>query len=272
MEVLLTNDDGITSEGLWALEVAFREQGHQVTLVAPDRERSATSHSVTLFTPLLATERPQPGGGSRAYAVNGTPADCVKLALHELLEGQRPALVASGINRGWNLGVNIFYSGTIGGAFEGLLAGIPALAVSVPSSRSHDHLEVARMTVSLVEPLLGEELMEPGIRTLYNLNFPDCPPGEIRGLHVVPHGLSAFVDSYERRVDPRQREYFWLSGEQGYAYPDGASPRELDDLQAVREGFLALSPLRFDLNHARELERLRGLQLALPVPPREAAP
>jgi len=271
MEILLTNDDGYDSEGLASLERAFIAAGHGVTVVAPDQERSACSHSITLFTPLFVQERRTGGRERPVYAVNGTPTDCCKLALNEIVADRKPDLVVSGINLGANLGANIFYSGTIGGAFEGVLAGIPAIAISVEGQSSEHVDEIARLAVNLVEKLVvgvtGDLCRERLL--MYNINFPDCHPTLIKGVRVAPHGRSAFADDYEMRIDPRQRAYYWLSGVQGYVYPPGRSSTPDDDLGVVSSGHVAITPLKFDLNCPEELDRLAGLDFELAEGPRD---
>lgn len=252
MDVLLTNDDGLESAGLEALEDALLQAGRQVAVYAPDRDRSATSHSVTIFRPLTVLEVPRPGRHP-AHAVAGTPADCVKLALHQTGGQNRPRAVASGINLGANVGINVLYSGTIGGAFEGVLAGIPSFALSVRQAQPEQLPEVARVAVLLMERILDSGQDHRGV--LYNVNFPAGPVSAAKGVRLAPQGLAAFEDAYERREDPRGRPYFWLSGEQQYMRTLGGSS-EPDDLAALEAGHIVITPLACTRTDGAALERL----------------
>ena len=201
MRVLLTNDDGIHAPGLWALHQAFATR-HQVTVVAPDRERSAVGHGITLHQP-IRFQNTRVNGSLRGFAVNGTPADCVKLGLAELLDTP-PELVVSGINPGANVGINVNYSGTVAAAKEAAMAGIPAMAVSIiaPGDRHVD--AAARFAESLSMQLTGRGLPQG---TFLNVNFPDLPMDEILGVSWSRQGSGIFAQHFEKRRDPRDRIY-----------------------------------------------------------------
>ncbi len=208
MKILLTNDDGIFAEGLWALFSVFKKR-YDIVVVAPDRERSAVGHAITLDRPLRQRSVNVNGWGD-GFAVSGTPADCVKLALSEL-SGTRPDLVISGINSGANVGININYSGTVAAAKEAALAGIPAIAASITGS-SASHYEDAAVFVShLAERVLENEMP---FGTFLNVNIPDLPADKVRGIRVSRQSMQRFAEKFDRRFDPRNMAYYWYGGDQ----------------------------------------------------------
>lgn len=246
--ILVTNDDGIHSEGLESLAAALAAVG-DVTVVAPDRERSAVSHALTLHRP-LRINRLREGW----YAVEGTPTDCVYLATRSLLKDRRPALVASGINKGSNLGDDIHYSGTVSAAFEGTVLGIPSIAVSV-IGRGPWHFETAAAFVArLAQRVLDEKL--PG-DTLLNVNVPNVPPSEIQGVAITKMGKRHYGDAVIENVDPRGRKYYWIGGTELDAENIPGS-----DCNAVLEKKISLTPLHLDLTNVAAMERLAGWKLA----------
>jgi 5'-nucleotidase len=237
--LLLTNDDGVHAPGLRALAEALQALA-EVRVVAPDREVSACSQALTLKHPLRADEI-----ATGVHAVDGTPADCVNLALVKLLP-RRPDLVISGINRGANLGDDVFYSGTVGGAREGVFFGLPALAVSLAARAEHDFGPAAELVAALV-PRVLERGLPP--RTLLNVNV---PPGTPRGLRVTVQGRRDHVGTILEGLDPRRRTYYWI--EQGR---DEWERDELSDIQAVREGYASVTPLQTDTTHHSVLAAVR---------------
>lgn len=246
--ILVTNDDGIHSEGLESLAAALAAVG-EVTVVAPDRERSAVSHALTLHRP-LRINRLREGW----YAVEGTPTDCVYLATRSLLKGRRPALVASGINKGSNLGDDIHYSGTVSAAFEGTVLGIPSIAVSV-IGRGPYHFETAAAFVArLAQRVLDEKL--PG-DTLLNVNVPNVPPSEIQGVAITKMGKRHYGDAVIENVDPRGRKYYWIGGTELDAEDIPGS-----DCNAVLEKMISLTPLHLDLTNFPAMERLARWKLS----------
>lgn len=245
MRVLLTNDDGIHAPGLWALHHAFFAR-HQVTVVAPDRERSAVGHGITLHQP-IRFQKTRVNENLSGFAVDGTPADCVKLGLAELLDTP-PALVVSGINPGANVGININYSGTVAAAKEAAMAGIPAMSVSImaPGDRHVD--AAARFTESLALQVMGWGLPRG---TLLNVNFPDLPMDEIRGVRWSRQGTGVFAQHFEKRRDPRNRTYYWqgCDGQEDYDQPD-------IDGAALGERYISITPIKCDMTDYATLREL----------------
>jgi 5'-nucleotidase len=246
MDILLTNDDGIYAEGLWALDGALRRE-HAVTVVAPDRERTAVSHGITLHQPLRAS-RVALNGRCEGYAVNGTPADCIKLAVLEILD-RRPDLVVSGLNPGANVGVNINYSGTVAAAKEAALGGIPAVAASVETGAPYPYDTAAGFVARLVS-VIGLRGLAPG--TFLNVNFPNAAWQDIAGVRISRHGLSLFKEYMEKRIDPRQRAYYW----------QGADMQTFDDDPnvdgaALRHRFISITPIKCDMTDYGALNDLK---------------
>ncbi|HBP17738.1 MAG TPA: 5'/3'-nucleotidase SurE [Planctomycetes bacterium] len=230
--ILLANDDGADAPGLIAAYEALCELG-EVTVVAPAQQQSGQAHAITLETPLRANRlRERPG-----YRVPGTPVDCVKLALNQLVESP-PELVVSGINQGTNGGILVHYSGTVAAAKEACLQGIPAMAVSLCQYRDCDYSAAARVTRTLAERLLAQPLPR-GV--LLNVNVPPGPYEALAGLRWCRQSLASLDDVYERREDPRGRPYYWLGGSGPFK-----GEAEHDDLIAVEGGYVALTPLRVD--------------------------
>ena len=233
MNILLTNDDGIHCEGLWAL---YRQLGetHAVSVVAPDRERSAIGHAITLKDPLRVTWVAA-NGGFGGYAVSGTPADCVKLALVELLD-TRPDLVVSGINPGANVGININYSGTVAAAKEAALFGVPSLAVSMEGEGAAYYDEAAGFIGRLIEKV-HRDGMPSG--TFLNVNIPNMTIRETAGVRVSRQGLSDSTEYFEKRTDPRNRTYYWQGGD---TQRFELSPES--DGRALKEKFISITPIK----------------------------
>jgi 5'-nucleotidase len=243
--LLVTNDDGVHAPGIRALAEALAPLG-EVHVVAPDREVSACSQALTLKHPLRA-ERIE----ERVYAVDGTPADCVNLAVVKLLP-RRPALVLSGINRGANLGEDIFYSGTVGGAREGTFFGLPAIAVSLAAKAETDFSHAAAFAVRLAGLALERGLPE---RTLLNVNV---PPGRPRGAAVTIQGRREHEGTILEALDPRRRTYYWI--EEGR---DRWLSDEMSDISAVRRGLVSVSPLQIDTTHHEAVAALRAWESSL---------
>jgi 5'-nucleotidase len=250
MNILLTNDDGIYAEGLWALEAALRGR-HAVTVVAPDRERTAVSHGITLHQPLRASPLAV-NGGCEGYAVNGTPADCVKLGVLEILS-QPPDLVVSGLNPGANVGVNINYSGTVAAAREAALAGIPAIAASIETGAMYAYAAAAGFIAHLAEAIARRGLTP---RTFLNVNFPNASWQDIAGVRISRHGLALFKDYVEKRIDPRQRTYYW-QGADMQVFDDDP---EIDGA-ALRRRFISITPIQCDMTDYASLNELRQWDL-----------
>jgi 5'-nucleotidase len=246
--LLVTNDDGIQSEGIRALAAALKEVG-DVTIVAPDREQSASSHSLTLHKP-LRINRLEPG----IFAVEGTPTDCVYLATRSLMKGEgRPALVASGINRGSNLGDDIHYSGTVSAAFEGTVLGIPSMAVSVAGRSPLQYGAAAAFAARLARRILDEKM--PG-DTLFNVNVPNIAPEKITGVAITRMGKRHYGDAVIEKVDPRGRKYYWIGGTELEAEDIPGS-----DCNALRDGMISVTPLHLDLTNHAAIGRLAAWKL-----------
>ncbi len=244
MHIMVTNDDGINAPGILALSSALRELG-EVTVVAPDRERSAAGHSMTLHSPLRVFEL-RPG----FYAVDGTPTDCVNMGIHSLLP-LRPDLVVSGINHGPNLGDDITYSGTVAAAMEATLMGIPAIAVSLATSDYDGHFpEAAAVAVRVARQVMANGLPAD---TFLNVNVPDCSSAEMRLPLITRQGKRSFVGKIVDKIDPRGRKYFWIGSEE----PD-FNDLEGTDFHAVNRRHVSITPLHLDLTNYESMKVLAG--------------
>jgi 5'-nucleotidase len=236
--ILVTNDDGVHAPGLAALASALDELG-DVYVVAPDREQSAVGHALTLHRPLRVTTI-----GERRFSVNGTPSDCVNLAVLGLLP-ERPVLVAAGINHGSNLGDDVTYSGTVSAAMEGTLLGVPSMAVSL-SDPETGTLEGAQAVAKLVASRVLVEGL-PG-KTLLNINV---PAGPLAGIRVTRLGHRVYQEKVVRETDPRGLPYYWIG-----AGPPVWSEDEASDIAAVHRGMASVTPLHLDLTHHGALQRM----------------
>jgi 5'-nucleotidase len=243
--ILVTNDDGVHAAGIRAVAAALASIG-EVHIVAPDREVSACSQSLTLKHPLRA-EPLEP----RVHSVDGTPADCVNLALVKLLP-RRPELVVSGINRGANLGEDVFYSGTVGGAREGTFFGVPSVAISLAARAETDYAPAAAFSRKLAALVLERGLPE---RTLLNVNV---PPGSPKGAIITIQGRRDHEGTILEGLDPRRRTYYWI--EEGR---DRWVSDELSDIHAIREGFISVTPLQTDTTHHAVLSAFRAWEAIL---------
>ena len=248
MRLLCTNDDGYLAKGLQVMAQAARTLG-EVTIVAPDREQSATSNSLTLHHPLRVRR-----AADGAMVVDGTPTDCVILAVGELLE-HRPDVCLSGINHGGNMGEDVLYSGTVAGAMEATLLGIPAVALSYTGS--HEELEGwSPVVASLLASILAKGSFPED--TLLSVNLPAVRPGDVKGVKVTSLGRRRFTESLTRAKDPSGREYFWIGG--GTTSWKGSAD---SDFRAVQDGYISVTPLHLDLTNYRLMEEIRGWQLTL---------
>src|SRR5262245_22032959 len=247
MRILLTNDDGIYAPGLRALRQELLRLG-SVVVVAPATEQSAAGHSVTLLNPLLVSEVFEDNGTSFVgWAVEVRPADCVKLALLELLP-EPPDVIISGLNAGSNAGINVLYSGTVAAAIEGAFYRRTAIAVSLEyDQKIHDFPTAARHARQVIEQILATK---PAEGSLFNVNIPVLERGPIKGVKVLPQNVSPYTEKFDRRVNPRGRTYFWASPE--FLCPD---PHPGSDVEALNDGYITITPLKFDLtDHARLAE------------------
>jgi 5'-nucleotidase len=247
MEILISNDDGIDAPGLRALVDALRERA-AVYVVAPHTEQSAVGHAITIHNPVKVAVR-EYQGAQLGYAVYGTPADCVKLALNSLLPRQ-PELIVSGINQGANMGTDIIYSGTVSAATEGTLLGIPSIAVSVDCYQPDAHFDTAAAVVVELLDHLREFVVPSG--TLLNINVPNVPFSELQGWRLTSQGKTKYVENYLQRRDPRGNAYFWIDGEL-------IEQEEVEhaDYRAVKQGYVSVTPIHFDVTDYSYLTRVR---------------
>lgn len=246
--ILVSNDDGIGSAGLQALVESLRGLG-EVVVVAPDRERSAAGHSLTLSRPLRVSHI-----DDGWYSVDGTPTDCITLAVMGLLP-RRPHLVAAGINHGSNMGDDVTYSGTVSSAIEATLQGIPAFAISVAGEGELDFQSAARFA-----PRLAEEILRRGLPrdTLLNVNVPNLPPEAIQGVAVTRQGRRVYSETVVRKIDPRGKAYYWIGGtDPAWERPGGT------DYEAVSSGWISLTPLHLDLTNYQAIDELKAWGLSL---------
>lgn len=249
MHILISNDDGIYAPGVRVLANTLFASGYTVTVVCPDRERSATGHALTMHKP-LRVEEAVPGfyaPGLSAWAVSGTPSDAVKLGLDALIT-ETPDLVISGINRGANLGSDVLYSGTVSAAMEGAMEGLASIAVSLASYENADYQPAADFIARFVAALKIEPLHEP---FLLNINVPALPTAEIAGVRITRLGIRRYRDQFEKRFDPRGNIYYWLAGIaiEGEEAPDS-------DVAALKEGCIAITPLKYNLTYESALSPL----------------
>lgn len=247
MRILLTNDDGYHAPGIQTLCRTLRKQTkHDIIIVAPERPRSATGHSITLFKPLFLTEY-NLDEQKLGYAISGTPSDCVKLAIQGELVS-KPDIIIAGINLGSNLGTDIFYSGTVSAAMEGVLLGVPALAVSLAS---YEYRNFEPAATYLTEQL--DFIVQHNQDGLLNINFPGKPQAEWRGVKVTRLGKTVYENVFERRVDPHKRTYFWQGG-------NLAQELELDtDLRAIQDDYISITPMHSDLTDFARVETWREI-------------
>jgi len=252
MRILVTNDDGIMAPGILALRRALTALG-EVTVVAPTVPQSAVSHGITLTEP-IRVHRVDLGEGAKGFGVEGRPADCVKLALLELMP-ERPDLVASGVNLGANVGINVLYSGTVAAAVEGAFYGVPSVAVSIEDSDTVDFDGAARVARRLIDQLAAGGLA-PGM--LLNVNVPDLSRGPPKGVKVVAQSMKGWREGWEKRRDPRGRAYYWMTGQE---IPEDVGVDS--DVAALAERYVTVTPLRFDLTDRARLEEVQGLGLSL---------
>lgn len=250
MRILLTNDDGIYAPGLRALRQELKALG-TVTVVAPATEQSAAGHSVTLLTPLLVNEVFEDDGKTPfGWAVEGRPADCVKLALLELLP-EPPDVIVSGLNAGSNAGINVLYSGTVAAAIEGAFYHHTAIACSLEYEKKiYDFPTAARHARRVVEQILANR---PAKGSLFNVNVPVLENGPIRGVKVLPQNVSPYEEKFDRRVNPRGRTYFWTSPD--FCCP---APHPDTDVTALAEQFITVTPLKFDLTDHAKLDAMKA--------------
>jgi len=248
MRILLTNDDGIHAEGIRAL-IKELSKIAEIYLVAPDRERSGTGHSITVFEPIKVVKTNLPGV-KQGWVVGGTPVDCVKMAIARLID-EKIDLVVSGINHGSNLGTDVLYSGTVSAAAEGVIMGCPSLAVSLNSRDNHNFDFAAPFTRRVVSMLMKQGIDKS---TLININVPAIPSADMKGIRFTKLGLRNYDNLFEERQDPRGNTYYWLGG--------GVLEEEQDpesDVYAVDHGYISVTPINLDLTDYKLIHQYRNL-------------
>jgi 5'-nucleotidase len=247
MRILVTNDDGIFADGIRILAQDLLNLG-EVRVVAPDRERSATGHAITVLRPLRIESIKFPDSRIRAWAVDGTPSDCVKLAIEDLLEW-KPDVLVSGINRGPNLGTDVLYSGTVSAAIEGAIYEIPSVAISVAAFENCNYPVAAEFGKQLVS-IVAKMGLPP--KTLLNVNVPSVERRDLAGVSITRLGARVWKDVFDRRVDPRGRAYYWMAG--SVEESDG----DLDiDSVAVRHNMISITPIHLDLTGYDLIDQLK---------------
>jgi 5'-nucleotidase len=246
----LTNDDGVYAPGLRALRTELKKLG-EVTVVAPAGEQSAVGHSITLLTPLLIQEVLDEQNQPMGWAVEGRPADCVKLALLELLKDRPPDLIVSGLNAGSNAGINVLYSGTVAAAIEGAFFQRTSIAVSLEYTKPKPlNFPLAAQYARQVIEQLVRQAAPTG--SLFNVNIPSLEKGPVKGIRTVPQNIAAYKETYDRRIDPRGRVYFWSGPD--FRCPE---PHPDSDVSALNDGYITVTPLQFDLTHAPMLAGMK---------------
>ena len=252
MKILISNDDGIYAQGIKALAMVMQELG-EVYVVAPERNQSATGHAVTMHTPLRSKKIDIFGDKIKSWWVNGTPADCVKLGVENLLK-EKPDLIVSGINMGENLGTDVIYSGTVSAAVEGAIFGIPAIAFSY-----EDH-KVTDMTIAATAAMkVCKQILTHGIpkNHILNVNIPEVKNlNEIKGIKTCKLGIKIYKNNFDQRTDPNGNIYYWLAGELV------ALPEDIDtDIYAVKNKYISITPVNIDLTDYQLLKKMQELEL-----------
>ena len=250
MKILITNDDGIEAPGIAALAESLKEMG-EVIIVAPLKEQSAVGHAITMQVPLRVTDY-QKHGSFFGYAISGTPADCVKIGIRNIMKTP-PDLVVSGINHGSNTAINIIYSGTVSAAREAAIMDIPSMAVSVTNHDAKDFRFAAKISKLLARQLAGKDLP---LGTLLNVNVPDVPEEQIAGIKLTRQGKSKWDDIFEQRVDPYGKNYYWLTGN----LMEVDTEIETDQI-AIKNKYVSVSPIHFDLTDYETFERMKNWKI-----------
>jgi 5'-nucleotidase len=268
LKILVSNDDSVHAPGIHLLAKELRKLG-QVYVVAPLEEKSTTGHSLTIHKPLRILDLGHLG--KNVFGVSGSPADCVYLGIREVLGGKMPDLVVSGINRGANLGQDVYYSGTVSAAREACILGIPSIAVSLDvefaralPEKSLHYATAAKLTVQLIRKLMKHSELQVPHHTLLNFNVPDLPLKEVRGIHLARQGFRYYTGSVLRRVDHRGKDYYWLGGTyEGFREDQGS------DCHTVADGYASLTPLKLD---STDFETMAGLAGVFELPAPASAP
>jgi len=247
LKILVTNDDGIYSAGIAALAEALKEIA-EVIVVAPSEEQSAVGHGITMKYPLRVTDYYK-DGSFFGYAVEGTPADCVKIGIRNIM-GESPDLVISGINHGSNTAINIIYSGTVSAAREAAIMDVPAIAISVTSHEAKDFRYAGKVAKYLAQKVTKHGLP---LGTLLNVNVPDYPEEEISGMLVTEQSKSKWDDIYEKRTDPFGKDYYWLTGKLVEVENE-----TLSDQLAIKNKYVSITPIHFDLTDYETFQKMKS--------------
>ena len=248
MQILLTNDDGIYAPGIAALKHQIQDIG-QITVVAPDIEQSGVGHSITFSHPLRIREV-HLNNEFIGYGVRGSPADCVKLAIYEIMK-KNPDVVISGLNMGANVGIHILYSGTVAAAVEAAIMGYPSIAVSFEITEQYaDVQEAAKVAKGVIENIIKHKLPRG---SLLNVNIPSRPSNQIKGIKVTRQYAHDFKETFDRRIDPGGKAYYWLMGTDKSIHRE-----EGTDISAVNEGYISITPLRYDLTDQSLYKKIEG--------------
>jgi len=250
MRILVSNDDGINAEGLYKLAKALTSLG-KVLVVAPESERSASGHSITMHKPLRSNRIDFFGSDIEAWSINGTPSDCVKFALEVLAKGEID-LVVSGINRGPNMGTDVLYSGTVSAAIEGTIYGKPSIAFSLCCNENCNF-----DTASIIASDICRKLYLFGIEkdTVINVNIPYCPKENIKGIKITKLGVRKYKNCFIERKDPRGRSYYWLAGEL-----DDVEDDEDTDIKAIKDNYVSITPIKIDLTNEKIYKEMKEKQ------------
>ncbi len=247
MFILLTNDDGVNADGIMAMEKELRRFADVITF-APDREQSASSHSLTLNRPLRIVER-----GDNRYTCDGTPTDCIMLAVHGILKHKHPDMLISGINHGANMGEDVTYSGTVAAAIEGSTLKIPSIAVSNTDAHNIDSYRPAAEFIARFIRQYEKLKLQPGI--FLNINFPIFENKRFTRYLFTSLGRRKYNDIVIEKTDPRGKRYYWIGGESTWDHIEGS------DFEAVSDGYVSISPLKMNFTHLEAVEALKTIKL-----------
>jgi 5'-nucleotidase len=250
LKILVTNDDGIEAPGIEVLADALREIG-EVTIIAPLKEQSGVGHGITMQIPLRIIKYDK-NGKFFGYAINGTPADCVKIGVRNIMK-ETPDLVVSGINHGSNTAINIIYSGTVSAAREASIMDIPSMAISLTNHAGKDFSFCGKIALLLAKKMIGKDLPKG---TLLNVNVPDVPEDQIKGVYLTTQGKSKWDDVYEQRVDPNGRDYYWLTGNLTVLDSEIET-----DQAAIKNNYVSVTPIHFDLTDYAAYEKMKSWKL-----------
>ncbi|MDD3839245.1 MAG: 5'/3'-nucleotidase SurE [Clostridia bacterium] len=251
MNILITNDDGIYSEGIKYLANTLKDIA-KIYVVAPDRERSAIGHAITMHRPIRIQKKDLFISGVNAFSSTGTPADCIKLAIDEFLK-IKPDIIISGINIGLNIGTDIIYSGTVAAAIEASVMGVPSIAISVENGIEQNFIYASRTCKKVINGLQAKRIPEEFI---LNINIPDINRTEIKGTKITQMGIRKYKDNYIKRKDPRGTDYYWLAGQL-----IEEKNNKNTDVSAIKEGYISVTPITYNLTDINMFHRLQKSDL-----------